>query len=120
MDVFDNMVLIKELPDYALFEPLPFRPTAAPPIIPAKVDLARRDAEVYIPDICAGDGLKGIPRGTVRALRLITYHFAYHDLSGSVGVVGMDGPWDIKRVIERNARTCNAESETSELTKLEN
>jgi formylglycine-generating enzyme required for sulfatase activity len=99
VDVFDNMVLIKELPDYALFEPLPFRPTAAPPIIPAKVDLARRDAEVYIPDIYAGDGLNGIPRGTVRALRLLTYHFAYHNLSGSVGVVGMDGPWDIKRVI---------------------
>ncbi len=99
VDVFDNMVLIKELPSYALLEPLPFRKTLTPPTISEKVDLDRRDAEVYIADIYAGDGLKGIPRGTVKSLRLFTYHFAYHNLSGSMGVVGMDGPWDIKRVI---------------------
>ncbi len=99
VDVFDNMVLLKELPGYALFEPVPLRPTPTPPAIPEKVDLTRRDAVVYIPDIYAGDGLGGIPRGTVKSLRLLTYHFAYHDLSGSMGVVGMDGPWDIKRVI---------------------
>ncbi len=99
VDVFDNMVLLKELPGYALFEPVPLRTTPTPPAIPDKVDLTRRDAVVYIPDIYTGDGLKGIPRGTVKSLRLVTYHFAYHDLSGSMGVVGMDGPWDIKRVI---------------------
>jgi len=99
VDVFDNMLLIAESPGYALLEPVPFRKTAAPPVIPDNVDLTRCDAEVYIPDIYVGDGLKGIPRGTVKALRLFTYHFAYHNLSGSMGVVGMDGPWDIKRVI---------------------
>jgi len=99
VDVFDNMVLIKESPGYALLEPVPFRKTPRPPTIPENVDLSRHDAEVYIPDIYVGDGLKGIPRGTVKALRLFTYHFAYHNLSGSMGVVGMDGPWDIKRVI---------------------
>jgi len=99
VDVFDNMLLIAESPGYALLEPVPFRETSVPPVIPDNVDLTRQDAEVYIPDIYVGDGLKGIPRGTVKALRLFTYHFAYHNLSGSMGVVGMDGPWDIKRVI---------------------
>ncbi len=99
VDVFDNMLLIAESPGYALLEPVPFRTTPTPPVIPDNVDLTRRDAEVYIPDIYLGDGLKGIPRGTVKSLRLFTYHFAYHNLSGSMGVVGMDGPWDIKRVI---------------------
>jgi len=99
VDVFDNMLLIAESSGYALLEPVPFRRTSSPPVIPDNVDLTRRDAEVYIPDIYNGDGLKGIPRGTVKALRLFTYHFAYHNLSGSMGVVGMDGPWDIKRVI---------------------
>ena len=99
VDVFDNMVLIAESPGYALLEPVPFREAPRPPAIPDNVDLTRQDAEVYIPDIYIGDGLKGIPRGTVKALRLFTYHFAYHNLSGSMGVVGMDGPWDIKRVI---------------------
>ena len=99
VDVFDNMLLVAESPAYALLEPVPFRETPSPPVIPDNVDLTRQDAEVYVPDIYIGDGLKGIPRGTVKALRLFTYHFAYHNLSGSMGVVGMDGPWDIKRVI---------------------
>ncbi len=88
VDVFDNMVLIKELPGYALLEPVPFRATCAPPAIAEKVDLTRDDGEVYIADIYAGDGLKGIPRGTVKSLRLFTYHFAYQDMGGSMGVVG--------------------------------
>ncbi|MFH1918761.1 MAG: SUMF1/EgtB/PvdO family nonheme iron enzyme, partial [Planctomycetota bacterium] len=99
VDVFDNMLLVKELPGYALLEPVPFRKTTPPPVIPDKTNLARTDGEVFISDIYAGDGLKDVPRGTVTSLRVFTYHFAYHNLSGSMGVVGMDGPWDIKRVI---------------------
>ena len=37
-DVFDNLVLIKELPGNALFEPLPLRPTSTPPVVPDRVD----------------------------------------------------------------------------------
>ncbi|MDP7135604.1 MAG: hypothetical protein QF437_34275, partial [Planctomycetota bacterium] len=49
--------------------------------------------------IYAGDGLQGIPRGTVKALRLFSYHYAYQNMGGLLGVVGMDGPWDVKRII---------------------
>ncbi len=97
--MFDNFVPLKQLPDYALLEPIPFRPTPRPPVIPEKVDLSRNDAVVYLPDIYAGDGLKGVPRGTVKQLRIFTYHFAYQGMGGLLGVVGMDGPWDIKRVL---------------------
>ncbi len=99
VDVFDNMTLIKELPGYALLEPLPKRKTPTPPIIADKVKLASKTATVYISDIYAGEGLKGIPRGTVKRLRVFTYHFAYQGMGGLLGVIGMDGPWDIKRVI---------------------
>ena len=98
-DVFDNFVLIKETPGYALFEPIPFRQTVAPPAIPEKVNLASKEALVYLPDIYVGGGLKGVPRGTVKSLRIVTYHFAYQGMGGLLGVVGMDGPWDIKRVL---------------------
>ena len=37
MDVFDNMLLLKEEPGYALFEPLPLRKTERPPVIQDKV-----------------------------------------------------------------------------------
>ena len=80
VDVFDNMVLVKELPGYALLEPIPLRKTPRPPVIPEKVDPARKDATVYIADIYAGQGLQGIPRGTVKSLRVFTYHFAYRGM----------------------------------------
>ncbi len=54
---------------------------------------------VIVEDIYTGDGLKGVPRGTVKALRVFTYHFAYQGMGGLLGVVGADGPWDIKRVL---------------------
>ncbi len=99
VDVFDNMTLIKELEDYALLEPIPFKKIPAPPVIPSKVQPERKDALVYFTDIYKGGGLKGVPQGTVKKLRLFTYHFAYHGMGGQISRVGLDGPWDIKRVI---------------------
>jgi formylglycine-generating enzyme required for sulfatase activity len=99
VDVFDNLVQVKEAPGAMLLHPTPLRPTPAPPVVPDRVDFSRQDATVYIADLYAGDGLKGVPRGTVKSLRLFTYHFAYQNMGGLLGVVGMDGPWDIKRVL---------------------
>ncbi|MDQ1255872.1 MAG: SUMF1/EgtB/PvdO family nonheme iron enzyme, partial [Candidatus Hydrogenedentes bacterium] len=99
VDVFDNRTLIKEVDGYALLEPVPFRPTPLPPVIPSKVDEGRPDATVYVADVYAGKGLDGIPRGTVKQLRLFTYHFGYYDVGGQVNRVGFDGPWDVKRIM---------------------
>ncbi len=99
VDVFDNMTLLKEIKGYALFEPIPVRARPKPPAIPGRVDLTRDDALIYMSDVYAGDGLKDVPPGTVKQLRLFTYHFAYHGVGGQVHRVGLDGPWDIKRVI---------------------
>ena len=94
VDVFDNMLLLHEEPGYAMMEPVPIQKTTRPPIIPDKTDPTRKDAVVYLMDIYQGEGLKGIPRGTVKRLRLFAYHFAYQGMGGLLGVVGMDGPWD--------------------------
>jgi len=99
VDVFDNMLLLKEAPGYALFEPVPVKKQPTPPVIPDRVDPKRNDALVYVSDIYSGPGLKGIPRGTVKRLRLVTYHFSYQGMGGLLGSIGMDGPWDIKRVL---------------------
>ncbi len=98
-DVFDNLVLIKEIEGYALFEPTPFRPTLRPPVIPSKVDPSQRDAIVYLEDIYQGPGLKGVPRGTVKRLRVFAYHFAYPYKTGGQHRVGTDGPWEPKRIL---------------------
>ena len=99
VDIFDNMLLIKQMPGYAMLEPIPFRATPKPPAIPPKVDLDRDDAVVFLSDIYAGEGLKGIPRGEVKKLRLISYHYLFPGMGGPQGVVGMEGPWDIKRIV---------------------
>jgi formylglycine-generating enzyme required for sulfatase activity/cytochrome c553 len=99
VDVFDNLLLLKEEPGFALLEPLPVQKRPAPPVIPDRVDPASRDARVYLADIYSGPGLAGIPRGEVRALRVFTYVYGYRGMGGLYGTVGMNGPWDMRRVL---------------------
>jgi formylglycine-generating enzyme required for sulfatase activity len=98
-DVFDNLVLVCEQPGFALFEPIPIQKTTCPPIIADRVNLSRHDAEVFLADIYAGPGLKGVPHGTIKSLRLVSYHFAYQGMGGEPDAPGLDGPWDVKRVL---------------------
>ena len=99
VDVFDNMVPLCELPGYALLEPIPLQKTVRPPVLADKVDPDRHDAEVFLANIYAGPGLKGVPPGTIKSLRLVSYHFAYQGMGGEPDAPGMDGPWDVKRIL---------------------
>ncbi len=99
VDVFDNILLIKEIEGYALLEPVPLRQTRRPPVIPDRVDLSRKDAIVYLENIYKGPGLRGVPHGSVEKLRLFSYHFAYRRIAGINHRVGADGPWEPKRVL---------------------
>ena len=99
VDVFDNMTLVKELEDRALLEPIPLQGRKRPPVIADRVDLTRKDALMKIDDVYVGPGLKGVPRGSVKKLRLFTYHFAYQKMAGINQNVGVDGPWEPKRIL---------------------
>lgn len=99
VDVFDNFVLIKEKPGFALFEPVPLKPRERPPVLQDRIDPAQKDALVYLLDVYHGPGLRGVPRGTVKKLRLVGYEFSYRDMGGLLGAIGMDGPWDVKRIL---------------------
>jgi len=98
VDIFDNMLLLREEPGAALLEPVVFRSTPRPPVIPDKVDPTRKDATMYLADIYAGPGLAGVPRGTIKSLRLYELHFAYNQMGGHINV-GIDGPWDVHRIM---------------------
>jgi hypothetical protein len=87
-----------EDPDYSLIEPELVRPRKRPPVLADRVDPDRDDAEIYIQDIHSGPGLKGVPRGTVKELRVLAYHFGYRGLAGS-DKVGYGGPWDVMRIL---------------------
>jgi len=99
VDVFDNVTLVKDDPTHHLLEPVPLRKTARPPVVPSRVDLKRKDALIHVVDIYAGPGLKGVPRGTIKTLRIFTYNFAYYGMGGQGNRVGVDGPWDVKRIV---------------------
>jgi len=98
VDTFDNMVLLAEQPGYALFEPVPFRKSDKPPVVPDRVKPDQRDATFYVADVYAGQGLKGVPRGTVKSMRVSELHYAYPRMGGHKDV-GVEGPWDVRRIV---------------------
>jgi formylglycine-generating enzyme required for sulfatase activity len=98
VDVFDNMLLIRAEDGYALLEPTAVHKRPPPPIVPGRVDLKRKDAVVYLQDVHAGPGLAGVPRGTVKKLRVHGYHFGYRGVAGW-DKIGIDGPWDVMRIL---------------------
>jgi len=98
VDRFDNMTLIYEEKGKGLFEPIVVQTTTPPPVLSDRVDETSDTANVFITDIYRGAGLKGVPRGTVKKLRVFSYHFAYQG-SGGHESVGVESSWDIKRIL---------------------
>ena len=98
VDVFDNMLPIYVHRKFDFFEPIPLRKTKRPPVIPDRVDLSRTDAVVYLHDVYAGPGLAGVPRGTVKRLRIVAYHFGYPGMAGP-DKIGSGGPWEVMRIL---------------------
>ena len=101
VDVFDNVTLVAEVPGAGLINPIPVFKKPTPPVIPETVPMdlsaAPKTATVFIQDIYEGEGLRGVPRGTVKALRVLSFEFAYlHSLSDHVAQ-GIQSGWDIKR-----------------------
>ncbi len=97
-DTFDNLVLLRAEPGYALLEPTPIVSRKRPPKIPEQIDLASDTATVFIQDVYAGPGLRGVPRGTAKTLRLLAYHFGYRGLAGS-DKIGYGGPWEAMQIL---------------------
>ena len=99
VDVFDNFLLLHEEPGWAILEPTPWRRTRRQPVVADTADPGQRDATVLLMDVYRGPGLKGVPRGSVKSLRLVGYDFTFHGLGGEPDRVGLDGPWDVRRVL---------------------
>jgi len=97
-DAFDNLLLIRQERGYALFEPVPMVEREKPRMIPDRVDLSQETGLVYLHDVYTGPGLAGVPRGTIKALRIIAYHFGYRQLAGP-DKVGYGGPWEVMRIL---------------------
>ena len=108
VDIFDNITLIAEADDGLYCEPIPFVARKRPPIIPDRSKKGVTTCSVHVADIYNGPGLAGIPRGTVKKLRLFSYHYNYHRTGGHSSTGWIRGPgstyqdrvessWDVKR-----------------------
>lgn len=97
-DADNNITLLHEEEGYAFLEPIPIKQQKVPPVVPDRVNLAKDDATVYIQDVYVGQGLKDVPRGTVKDLRVIAYDFGYVGMAG-VDKVGLAGPWEAMRIL---------------------
>ncbi len=95
VDIYDNMTPIV-MGGYST--PIPLKARPVPPIIPPAVNLERKDATVYMVDVYQGGGLKGFPRGSIKALRIGSYEYRYPG-NGDTYASSMDGGWDVKKIL---------------------
>lgn len=99
IDVFDNLTLIAEYEGEGMICPILLKKTPVPPTIPDKVKPTSKEATVFIQDIYEGEGLKGVPRGTVKSLRVLSYEYAYNRTPSDHWAQGIQSGWDIKRLL---------------------
>ena len=103
VDVFDNMVEIARCDGYSLMDPIPLRKRPRPSKIADKVIPGEKEATVFLTDVYRGPGLKDVPRGTVKQLRLFTYNYMYRDMIfrgyGHLATAGADGPWEPRHIL---------------------
>ncbi|HEX2972262.1 MAG TPA: hypothetical protein VHP11_08005 [Tepidisphaeraceae bacterium] len=88
--------------------PLAARPT--PPVRPSGVDYRQKTGTFYMQDVYVGPGLAGVPRGTIKSLRVVAleYRAAAIGSNGNRGPAGdalvstpvsVEGTWDVKVVL---------------------
>lgn len=99
VDVFDNLTLIAEYEGEGLIHPIPVRKTPMPPVIPDRIKPESKEATVFIQDIYEGEGLQGVPRGTVKSFRVLSYEYAYNRTPSDHWAQGVQSGWDIKRLL---------------------
>lgn len=97
VDVFDNVLCVKQAENEGFISPILVRESTVPPVIPDRIKPGDKECTFFIQDIYEGEGLRGIPRGTVKELRLHAYEYAYVRTKSDHNWHGIQSGWDIKR-----------------------
>lgn len=110
-DFFGNLVLLYEDAVLDCLSAMPLAPRTLPPVIPARADYRQSEATVVLIDIYRGAGLAGVPRGTVKSLRILDFDVRDTPLTGglrqeegpsgghSCPVSALGGSWHVKRIL---------------------
>ena len=97
VDVFDNVTLVAEKEGEGFLTPIPVKKRPIPPIIPDRIKKGDKTATVFIQDLYEGEGLRNVPRGVVKKLRVFTYEYAYLKSPSDFDTQGIQSGWDMKR-----------------------
>lgn len=95
VDVFDNITPILR---GGYMMPIPLRARPMPPVVPSQTNPRQTDGVVYLSNVYQGDGLRGFPVGSIKALRVGTHHYRYAG-NGDTRASSYEGGWDVKRLL---------------------
>lgn len=99
VDVYDNVTCLRKAEGEGYISPIVVRKTATPPVIPDRVKLNEKEATIFIQDIYEGEGLRDVPKRTIKELRLHAYEYAYIKTVSDHNWQGIQSGWDIKRTL---------------------
>ncbi|MGE5610256.1 MAG: hypothetical protein ACM359_13465 [Bacillota bacterium] len=91
-------------------QPIPLMSRPVPAVRPSVVDYRKKTGTFYMQDVYAGPGLAGVPRGTIKALRVVALDYRAAAIGsntneGPAGAalistpVSIQGTWDVKTVL---------------------
>jgi hypothetical protein len=111
MDVSGHRELLASDSRLPCSQPVPLAPRSRPLVWANRVDYNQPAGTFYVQDIYLGPGLTGVPRGTIRKLRVVALEFraagiGFNGNSGPAGgamactpiAIG-NGAWDVKEVL---------------------
>jgi hypothetical protein len=110
MTIDGQRELLAADPKISCNQPVPLVPRPEPPVRPSRADYRKQAGTYYLQDVYAGPGLAGVPRGTIKRLRVVALEYRAAGIGsnrnqGPAGAalistpISIGGAWDVKRVL---------------------
>ncbi|MGM0491072.1 MAG: hypothetical protein ACQESR_30470, partial [Planctomycetota bacterium] len=110
MTVDGRRELLAADPGISCNQPVPLVPRPEPRVRSSPVDHRKKRGTYYLQDIHVGPGLEGVPRGTIKKLRVVGLEFRAAGVGsnrnkGPAGgalvstPISINGSWDVKRIL---------------------
>lgn len=107
-DIYDNFMPLWQTKGSNLIEPLPLKKQHKPVLPVDRYRAGEKEATVYLVGADVGDGLRGVPKGKVKKLRVFQYSYSPRNTGGHYHI-GFEGPWDARVLLG----TVNVEADGS-------
>jgi len=94
-DIYDNFMPLWQSVSDHLLEPLPLKKQPKPVLPIDRYRPGEKECTVYLVGADVGTGLRGIPKGKVKKLRVFQYSYSPRNAGGHYNI-GFEGPWDAR------------------------